>query len=82
MERDVLELHVLLAEQHVRLGEEHLRRQRDIIAKMENGGDDATLARQLLASMGEVAGVAHRPPRPVAGATGAPVNRATAAHDA
>jgi hypothetical protein len=48
MDRDALLYHLAQAERHIALGEERICRQRDLIASLERGGYDLTLARNLL----------------------------------
>jgi len=39
--------HVAQAERHVALGEHHVARQREMVTELEDGGNDAALARRL-----------------------------------
>jgi hypothetical protein len=49
-----LERHLALAEHEVTLGEKHIRRQCDLVAGLERGGQDATGARELLTALEEM----------------------------
>jgi hypothetical protein len=49
MDRQQTKEHLALAEEHVALGATNVARQREIIAKLERDGHDATQARALLA---------------------------------
>jgi hypothetical protein len=49
MDRDVLRLHLELAERHVAEGERHLARQREIVAELAGDGHDLASAKSLLA---------------------------------
>jgi hypothetical protein len=51
MDRAILEQHVRRAEAFVAEGKEHLRRQRGIVADLEDNGHDATVPRELLHTM-------------------------------
>jgi hypothetical protein len=48
MEREMLQHHLKLAEEHVAQGMQHIAKQREIIAKLEMAGQDATTAKELL----------------------------------
>jgi hypothetical protein len=53
MGRELVEKHLAQAEQHVTRGDHILAQQREIIARLRNGGLDTTEARKLLATFEE-----------------------------
>jgi hypothetical protein len=58
MDRAILEQHLALAERHVTQGERHVARQRELVAKLVQGGHDTmeAEARLLLATFEELQG--------------------------
>jgi hypothetical protein len=54
MKRNALRDRLALAHHHIAMGEENIARMRDIIARLERGGHDSCLARQLLTRFEEL----------------------------
>ena len=51
---DMLREHLAQAESHIAIGEEHLRKQRRIIAELEEHGHNTKMARELLKEFEDV----------------------------
>ncbi|MBV9567095.1 MAG: hypothetical protein JO172_03065 [Hyphomicrobiales bacterium] len=51
MNRETLEGHLASLDHEIARNELHMRRQRELIAKLENEGEDAAAARELLATL-------------------------------